>query len=159
MGNLLFEAVKKALIELAEQRIGGQIGITATLHTWGQNLALHPHIHCIIPGGALMPNGTWLAQPKIIAHIKELATGVAASATVSVSAEVKPESEVATNEECSCKRCELCGGKMLLDNSTFKLPLIIFSKLASEALAREPRTKEKVSADAEGKSTEDYAAV
>ena len=53
--RLLFRAVKETLLELAhdEKRLGGDIGIIAVLHTWGQNLMDHPHIHCIVPGGAI----------------------------------------------------------------------------------------------------------
>jgi hypothetical protein len=39
--------------------IGGRIGATAILHTWGQNLNYHPHVHYIVPAGALMPNNKW----------------------------------------------------------------------------------------------------
>lgn len=42
-----------------EKWIGGQIGATAILHTWGQNLQYHPHVHFIIPAGALMPGNKW----------------------------------------------------------------------------------------------------
>jgi len=53
--RLHFRAVKETLLELAhdEKRLGGDIGIIAVLHTWGQNLMDHPHIHCIVPGGAI----------------------------------------------------------------------------------------------------------
>ena len=36
-----------------------QLGMIAILHTWGQNLALHPHLHCIVPGGGIDENGKW----------------------------------------------------------------------------------------------------
>ena len=39
--------------------LGAQTGMTAVLHTWGQNLSLHPHIHCIVPGGGLGNDGHW----------------------------------------------------------------------------------------------------
>jgi len=39
--------------------LGAQIGMIAILHTWGQNLSLHPHLHCIVPGGGLTKNGKW----------------------------------------------------------------------------------------------------
>ena len=39
--------------------LGAKIGMTAVLHTWGQNLSLHPHLHCIVPGGGLTPAGKW----------------------------------------------------------------------------------------------------
>ena len=41
------------------KRLGGQIGMTAVLHTWGQQLWRHVHLHCLIPGGALDDNGQW----------------------------------------------------------------------------------------------------
>jgi hypothetical protein len=60
---LLFKAASETLRELAEdpKRIGGMTGCTAILHTWGQNLENHYHVHCIIPGGALdEKNRTWI---------------------------------------------------------------------------------------------------
>lgn len=39
--------------------LGAKTGMTAVLHTWGQNLSLHPHLHCIVPGGGLTRNGEW----------------------------------------------------------------------------------------------------
>lgn len=39
--------------------LGAQTGMVAVLHTWGQNLSLHPHVHCIVPGGGLTPAGNW----------------------------------------------------------------------------------------------------
>jgi hypothetical protein len=51
--NLMFRAVKETLLELAadSKRLGADIGFICVLHTWGQNLCDHPHIHCIVPGG------------------------------------------------------------------------------------------------------------
>jgi len=61
MYNLLFAVVWDVLKDFGQNRkwIGGKIGATAILHTWGQNLQYHPHLHLIIPGGALMPDNTW----------------------------------------------------------------------------------------------------
>jgi len=39
--------------------LGGDMGMVAILHTWGQNLSLHPHLHCIVPGGGITANGKW----------------------------------------------------------------------------------------------------
>ena len=36
-----------------------KMGMIAVLHTWGQNLSLHPHLHCIVPGGGVDENGAW----------------------------------------------------------------------------------------------------
>lgn len=64
--NLLFKAASETLMELAADRayLGAQIGITAVLHTWGQNLMFHPHLHCIVPGGGLTPDGRWVNSRK-----------------------------------------------------------------------------------------------
>jgi hypothetical protein len=55
MTNLLFTCVRDTLFEfcLDKRHIGGKPGIIATLHTWGQTLVLHPHIHCLITEGGL----------------------------------------------------------------------------------------------------------
>ncbi|MDA8211844.1 MAG: transposase [Clostridia bacterium] len=47
------------LIKLAKdpKYLGALTGVTAVLHTWGQNLAFHPHVHCLVPGGGLTQDG------------------------------------------------------------------------------------------------------
>lgn len=57
--NLLFTAASRTLLELAEdpKRLGAQVGFTAILHTWGQNLLFHPHLHCVVTAGGLSPDG------------------------------------------------------------------------------------------------------
>ncbi len=62
--NLLFRATAETLRTLAAdpKHLGAEIGFIAVLHTWGQNLLHHPHLHCIVPGGGLSPDGTrWIA--------------------------------------------------------------------------------------------------
>jgi len=48
--NLFFQAVSKTLKEVSEKRYGGKIGYFSILHSWGQKIEFHPHIHCVIPG-------------------------------------------------------------------------------------------------------------
>jgi hypothetical protein len=57
--NLLFAAASRTLLELANdpKRLGAQVGLTAILHTWGQNLLFHPHLHCVVTAGGLSPDG------------------------------------------------------------------------------------------------------
>ena len=57
--NLLFKAASETLLELAEdpKRLGVELGAILILHTWGQNLLHHPHIHGIVPGGGLTEGG------------------------------------------------------------------------------------------------------
>ena len=64
--NVLFDAVAQTLLEVAAnpRHLGARIGFLCILHTWGQNLTLHPHLHCVIPGGGLSPDGTWIACRK-----------------------------------------------------------------------------------------------
>src|SRR5208337_5346775 len=62
--QLLFQAASATLLTLAAdpQRLGAQIGVTALLHTWGQNLRFHPHLHCVVTGGGLALDGQrWVA--------------------------------------------------------------------------------------------------
>lgn len=64
--SLFFKAVSQTLLELCADRkyLGATPGITAVLHTWGQNLAYHPHIHCIVTGGGLTSTGKWKSSRK-----------------------------------------------------------------------------------------------
>ena len=59
--SLLFRTVSQTLLTIARdpQHLGAEIGFFAVLHTWGQNLLLHPHLHCVVPGGGLTPDGEW----------------------------------------------------------------------------------------------------
>jgi hypothetical protein len=62
--SLLFEAGAATLLEVAAdpKHLGAQIGLLSILHTWGQTLLPHPHIHCVVPGGGLSPDRThWIA--------------------------------------------------------------------------------------------------
>jgi hypothetical protein len=58
---LMFRAVKETLLTLAHdpKRLGATVGFVTVLHTWGQTLVDHPHIHCIIPGGGLTQSQRW----------------------------------------------------------------------------------------------------
>jgi len=64
--SLLFKAAAETLSELAADPayLGAQIGFTSVLHTWGQNLMHHPHLHCIVPGGGLTSGGQWVHSRK-----------------------------------------------------------------------------------------------
>lgn len=63
--TLLFEASATTLLEVAAdpKHLGAAIGFLSILHTWGQTLQRHPHIHCVVPGGGLSPDGTrWISS-------------------------------------------------------------------------------------------------
>jgi hypothetical protein len=57
--DILFKAASQTLLQIAadEKHLGAQPGFTAILHTWGQNLLFHPHLHCVVTGGGLVPDG------------------------------------------------------------------------------------------------------
>jgi hypothetical protein len=61
--DILFRATAETLLTIARdpRQLGAEIGFFAVLHTWGQNLHLHPHLHCVVPGGGLSPDDQWLA--------------------------------------------------------------------------------------------------
>jgi len=62
--GILFKAAAETLITIAAdpKHLGARIGLTAVLHTWGSALTHHPHVHCIVPGGGLSPDGErWIS--------------------------------------------------------------------------------------------------
>ena len=62
--NILFRAASEALRTIAAnpKHLGAQIGFFAVLHTWGQNLLHHPHLHCVVAGGGISPDGRrWIS--------------------------------------------------------------------------------------------------
>jgi len=61
MYALLFRCAQQTINAFAKDPkfLGAKTGMTAVLHTWGQNLSLHPHLHCIIPGGGIDHKGNW----------------------------------------------------------------------------------------------------
>jgi hypothetical protein len=64
--GLLFDASAGTLLEVAADptRLGAEIGFLSILHTWGQTLQRHPHIHCVVPGGGLsFDRSRWIRSP------------------------------------------------------------------------------------------------
>jgi hypothetical protein len=57
--DILFRATSETLRTIAAdpKHLGAEIGFFAVLHTWGQNLMFHPHLHCVVPSGGLSPDG------------------------------------------------------------------------------------------------------
>jgi len=66
MYTLLFKAASETLLELCADKkyLGAKPGINTILHTWGQNLSYHPHLHCIVTGGGLTDAGAWKTGRK-----------------------------------------------------------------------------------------------
>ena len=66
MNSILFKAASETLVNLAldKKYLGAKIGLTMVLHTWGQTLSFHPHVHCIVPGGGLSQSGITFIKSK-----------------------------------------------------------------------------------------------
>ena len=74
--GLLFKASAQTVTTIAvdPKRLGARVGMTSVLHTWGSALTHHPHVHMIVPGGGLSPDGTrWVAcKPGFFLHVRVL---------------------------------------------------------------------------------------
>ena len=75
--GLLFRASAQTVMTIAAdpKRLGAKVGMTSVLHTWGSALTHHPHVHMIVPGGGLSPDGAkWMAcKPGFFLHVRVLA--------------------------------------------------------------------------------------
>ena len=62
--DILFKATAETIrvIGANPKHLGAETGAVAILHTWGQTLTHHPHVHCIVPGGGLASDGSWIAS-------------------------------------------------------------------------------------------------
>jgi hypothetical protein len=73
---ILSKAAAETLITIAAdpKHLGARIGLTTVLHTWGSALTHHPHVHCIVPGGGLSPDGAhWIAcRPRFFLPVRVL---------------------------------------------------------------------------------------
>lgn len=74
--GILFQATAETLKAIAAdpEHLGAEIGFFAVLHTWGQNLQFHPHLHCVVPGGGLSPDGQrWVScRPNFFLPVRVL---------------------------------------------------------------------------------------
>ena len=74
--GILFQAASETLLTIAAdpKHLGARIGLTAVLHTWGSALTHHPHLHCIVPGGGLSPDGqSWVScRPRFFLPVRVL---------------------------------------------------------------------------------------
>ena len=74
--DLLFKVSAETTVTIAAdpKRLGAKIGITSVLHTWGSAMTHHPHMHMIVPGGGLSPDGSrWIAcRPNYLLPVEVL---------------------------------------------------------------------------------------
>lgn len=61
----LLQAAGKTLLDVGLSKLKARLGVLAILHTWGQNLMLHPHVHCVVTGGGFSKDGSrWISVPN-----------------------------------------------------------------------------------------------
>ena len=77
MNNTLFKASWATLQQFGANpnHLGAKLGMVGVLHTWGQNLSLHPHLHCIVPGGGVTKSGHWKTaknKGKFLFNVKSM---------------------------------------------------------------------------------------
>ena len=75
--TILFKSAWKSLSQFADnpKHLGAKAGMISVLHTWGQNLELHPHLHCIVPGGGITASGKWKdskSKGKYLFNVKSM---------------------------------------------------------------------------------------
>lgn len=75
--SLLFKTAWSVIQSFADNHkfLGAKAGMIAILHTWGQNISFHPHLHCIVPGGGITPTGKWKgarARNKFLFPVKAM---------------------------------------------------------------------------------------
>jgi len=74
---ILFKTAWQTLSQFAEnpKHLGAKMGMIGVLHTWGQNLSLHPHLHCIVPSGGVTKSGDWMrsqSKGKFLFDVKAM---------------------------------------------------------------------------------------
>ncbi|MGE5269983.1 MAG: IS91 family transposase [Thiohalocapsa sp.] len=72
--GLLMRSAAQALSLLASERLKARLGLIAVLHTWGQTLTHHPHVHCLVPGGGVaLDGGRWVGRkPNFLLSVRAL---------------------------------------------------------------------------------------
>jgi len=73
--SALLRAAGQTLLDVGMSKLRARLGVLAILHTWGQNLWLHPHVHCVVPGGGLSADGRrWISveNPGYLLPVKVL---------------------------------------------------------------------------------------
>lgn len=97
MYSLLFKIAWQVIKDFASNPkfLGANPGMIAILHTWGQNLSLHPHLHCIVPGGGITVGGKWKSsrnKGKYLFPVKKVSKVFRARFVAALRKELEPQS-------------------------------------------------------------------
>jgi len=95
----LFEAAWQTVACFGKdpKHLGAKAGMIAILHTWGQTLSLHPHLHCIVPGGGLTKNGNWRtakSKGKFLFPVKAMSKVFRAKYVKALKSRINPDKEL-----------------------------------------------------------------
>lgn len=98
-------AASWGVVAIFGEKLGLQMGMITVLHTWGQNLSLHPHLHCIIPGGGMDVTGNWQnirrsddsADGKFLFPVKALSKVFRAKYVAELAKSIKLDKELREN--------------------------------------------------------------
>lgn len=113
--SILFKAAWATIQAFSQDKkwVGAKMGMIAILHTWGQQLTLHPHLHCIVPGGGVSKNGHWKqAKAKGGKYLFP----------------VKAMSKVFTGKYCSLLARQLPNEYKTLRNALWQKPWVVYAK-------------------------------
>ena len=102
--DLLFRASAQTMLEVAAdpRHLGARIGFLSILHTWGQNLRLHPHLHCVIPAGGFDPDYSRWVHPKYAFFLPVKVLAASSAASTSLSSNRRSVSDASTVLRHSC---------------------------------------------------------
>ncbi len=93
-------AASWGVVTVFGKKLGLQMGMITVLHSWGQNLSLHPHLHCIIPGGGMDKNGNWQnirPDGKFLFPVKALSKVFRAKYVAELAKSIKLDKELREN--------------------------------------------------------------
>jgi len=130
--HLLFQSASETLKAFGRKYLGGEIGITAVLHTWGQQVQPHVHLHCIVTGGALdVKSKRWHnSKPKffapVVAMSREYRDRFVAGLQALHQSGVLDEGDIDVDEMLS----ELAGKDWTVFAKGFKKPKVVYDYLS-----------------------------
>jgi len=112
--KILFDTAWSVMQDFAHNKkyLGADTGMITILHTWGQNLSLHPHLHCIVPGGGITPSGKWKparSNGKFLFPVKAM-------------------SQVFRARFVAALRSEFKGLEPVFYNALFNTPWVVYAK-------------------------------
>ena len=127
--DILFKAAAETIrvIGADPKHLGAETGMVAILHTWGQTLTHHPHVHCIVPGGGLGPDGSWIAmQAELLSSRPRSLALLSSPVSRTVANGVRRRRHRVSRRACA--GCAIHPPSPNISNRSRKSPWIVFAK-------------------------------